>query len=63
MLEVFNNVISVQLVDMVSYILGWKTKAKLLIIGLDNAGKSTLLDRVADGRMIQHEPTARCRKY
>lgn len=40
---------------------GWKSNAKLLIIGLDNAGKSTLLDRVASGKMLQHPPTSQCR--
>ncbi|KAH3862249.1 uncharacterized protein LOC127866193 [Dreissena polymorpha] len=40
---------------------GFKRNAKLLIIGLDNAGKSTFLDRVADGRLVQNPPTLQTR--
>ncbi|KAL5018509.1 hypothetical protein ScPMuIL_004231 [Solemya velum] len=36
---------------------GFRKRVQLLIIGLDNAGKSTLLDRIQSGRMIQHPPT------
>jgi hypothetical protein len=32
-------------------------KCNLLMIGLDNAGKSTLLSRLSDGRLVQHPPT------
>ncbi|XP_045211181.2 GTP-binding protein SAR1b-like [Mercenaria mercenaria] len=36
---------------------GFKKDAKLLIIGLDNAGKSTLLTMMSTGRIVQHAPT------
>ncbi|KAL4240230.1 GTP-binding protein SAR1a [Mactra antiquata] len=36
---------------------GFKKNAKLLIIGLDNAGKSTLLSRMSRGTLVQHAPT------
>ncbi|KAK3089019.1 hypothetical protein FSP39_000174, partial [Pinctada imbricata] len=43
-----------------SYILGFlNKKAKLSIIGLDNAGKSTLMSLLADGKLVQHPPTPR----
>ena len=32
-------------------------KCKLLIIGLDNAGKSTLLSKIKEGCLVQHPPT------
>ncbi|KAL3876678.1 hypothetical protein ACJMK2_034482 [Sinanodonta woodiana] len=40
---------------------GFGRQAKLLLIGLDNAGKSTLMDRLASGRIIQHPPTSQTR--
>ncbi|KAK3601861.1 hypothetical protein CHS0354_041784 [Potamilus streckersoni] len=40
---------------------GFGRQAKLLLIGLDNAGKSTLMDRLASGRLIQHPPTDQAR--
>ncbi|XP_052089059.1 GTP-binding protein SAR1-like [Mytilus californianus] len=33
------------------------TKCNLLILGLHDAGKSTLLSRLKDGRLVQHTPT------
>jgi GTPase SAR1 family protein len=38
-------------------------KCNLLIIGLDNAGKSTLLSRISNGRLVQHLPTSKVCKY
>ena len=42
---------------------GFKKNAKLLIIGLDNAGKSTLLTMLSTGRVVQHAPTPKGCKY
>jgi GTP-binding protein SAR1 len=35
----------------------WSKKVRLLMLGLDNAGKTTLLSRLADGSMHAHNPT------
>lgn len=43
--------------SVLSYLGLWQKSGKLVFVGLDNSGKTTLLFRLKDNRMGQHVPT------
>ena len=47
-------------IDRLFSYLGWNAKKwNVLFLGLDDAGKTTLMHRLKDNRLVLHEPTQR----